>query len=77
MGGLAAQTSFLAVAEALYNRANLEHAAASPANLAQGPLLVTLLAIPLMAFAGPGIIFWGMHPATSLLLIAYLTTAPA
>ena len=72
VGGIAAQTFFLAVADAFYTRANLEHAAASPANLAQGALLITLLAIPLMAFAGPEITFWGVHPATPLLLIAYL-----
>ncbi len=72
VGGIAAQTLFLAVADAFYTRANLEHAAASPANLAQGALLITLLAIPLMAFAGPGGTFWGVHPATPLLLAAYL-----
>ncbi|HZY65275.1 MAG TPA: hypothetical protein VFE21_05290 [Rubrobacteraceae bacterium] len=53
MGGIAAQTVFLSVADAVYRQANLEHAAASPANLSQGTLLVALLAIPLMAFAGP------------------------
>lgn len=72
VGGIAAQTFFLAVADAFYPRANLEHAAASPTNLAQGALLITLLAIPLMAFAGPEISFWGVHPATPLLLGAYL-----
>jgi cation:H+ antiporter len=72
VGGIAAQTFVLAVADAFYTRANLEHAAASPTNLAQGALLITLLAIPLMAFAGPEISFWGVHPATPLLLGAYL-----
>ncbi len=72
VGGIAAQTLFLAVADAFYPRANLEHAAASPANLAQGALLIVLLAIPLMAFAGPETTFWGVHPATLLLLAAYL-----
>jgi len=47
VGGNAAQTVFPAVADAAYRRANLDHAAASPANLAQGALLVTLLAVPL------------------------------
>ncbi|MDP8939104.1 MAG: sodium:calcium antiporter, partial [Actinomycetota bacterium] len=53
VGGIAAQTVFLSVADAVYRQANLEHAVASPANLSQGTLLVALLAIPLMAFAGP------------------------
>ena len=71
-GGIAAQTVFLAVADAFYRRANLEHAAASTANLAQGTLLVALLAIPLMAFAGPEVTLWGIHPATPLLLAGYI-----
>lgn len=41
VGGIAAQTVFLSVADVFYRRANLEHAAASAANLAQGTLLVT------------------------------------
>ena len=71
-GGIAAQTVFLAVADAVYRRANLEHAAASTANLAQGTLLISLLAIPLMAFAGPQVTVLGVHPATPLMLAAYL-----
>ena len=71
VGGIAAQTVFLAVADAVYQRANLEHAAASTANLAQGTLLVGLLGIPLMAFGGPDVTVWGVHPATVLMLAGY------
>ncbi len=60
------------MADAVYRRANLEHAAASTANLAQGTLLISLLAIPLMAFAGPQVTVLGVHPATPLMLAAYL-----
>ncbi|MGF1471810.1 MAG: sodium:calcium antiporter [Rubrobacteraceae bacterium] len=72
VGGIAAQTMFLAVADAVYRRANLEHAAASPANLAQGTLLVTLLAIPLMAYSGPQISLWSIHLATPVMIAAYI-----
>ena len=72
VGGIAAQTVFLAVADAVYRRANLEHAAASTANLAQGTLLVGLLGIPLMAFGGPDVTVWGVHPSTILILAGYL-----
>lgn len=48
LGGLTAQTAFIAVADLFYRRANLEHAAASAAGLAQGVLLMALLAMPLM-----------------------------
>ena len=44
VGGIAAQTAFLAVADMFYRKANLEHAAASIANLIQGTLLMSLLA---------------------------------
>ena len=72
VGGIAVQTFFLAVADLVYRRANLEHAAASPANLAQGALLVTLLALPLLALSGPEVTLLGVHPATPLLLAGYL-----
>lgn len=72
VGGIAVQTFFLAVADLAYRRANLEHAAASPANLAQGALLVTLLALPLLALSGPEVAVLGVHPATPLLLAGYL-----
>lgn len=71
VGGIAAQTVFLAVADAFYRQANLEHAAASPANLAQGTLLVTLLAIPLLAFSSPEVTILGVHPATPVLIAGY------
>ena len=72
LGGVAAQTAFLAVADMSYRNINLEHAAASVANLMQGTLLVTLLAVPLMALASPDINFFGVHPASIVLIAAYL-----
>lgn len=71
VGGIAAQTVFLAVADLFYKKSNLEHAAASIANLVQGTLLLSLLSIPILAFSGPPISFWGIHPATWVLIAAY------
>ena len=71
IGGIAVQTTFLAVADMAYKQANLEHAAASVENLVQGALLATLLAIPLFAMSGPDFTWIGIHPASPLLLIAY------
>jgi cation:H+ antiporter len=71
IGGLTAQTMFLAIADMVYRRANIEHAAASVTGLAQGVLLVTLLAIPLLASSGPEFTIWGVHPATIILLVSY------
>ncbi len=71
IGGIAAQTTFLAIADIAYRRANLEHAAASQANLMQGSLLNVLLAIPLVAMFGPPVSVLGVHPASLALLGAY------
>ena len=49
VGGIAAQTVFLVVADLFYRKANLEHAAAAEVNLTQGTVLILLLAIALLA----------------------------
>ncbi|MFD0860311.1 sodium:calcium antiporter [Roseovarius aquimarinus] len=72
VGGIAAQTLFLALADLLHKRANLEHAAAEPANLFQAVMLVILLSIPFAAMAGPDMAYFGVHPASILLFLAYL-----
>lgn len=73
IGGMAAQTAFLAIADLFYRRANLEHAAASVANLIQGTLLITLLSLPLLAIATPEMSLLGwIHPVSGLLVIGYI-----
>ncbi len=72
LGGIAVQTAFLAVADLFYRRANLEHAAASAANLMQGALLVTLMAVILVGAFSPPVTVFGIHPATPLLFGAYI-----
>jgi cation:H+ antiporter len=72
IGGIAAQTVFLVVADIAHRDVNLEHAAASVENLVQAALLMTLLAIPLLAMSGPDYTVWQVHPASALLLSAYL-----
>ncbi len=71
VGGIAAQTAFLGVADICYRRGNLEHAAASLANLMQAGLLITLLAIPLVAMSLPPVAIFSIHPASIVLLGAY------
>lgn len=71
IGGIAAQTFFIGLADFAYRKANLEHAAASVTNLINGTLLVSLLSIPLLAFTTPEIAFYGVHPATPALLLFY------
>lgn len=69
LGGIAAQTAFLSVADIVYRKANLEHAAASPANLTQGTLLLTLLTISLLAMAGPQVSVCAIYPASAVILV--------
>lgn len=72
LGGIAVQTFFLAVADMLYRRANLEHAAASVPNMMQNGLLILLLALILMAPLLPATTFWGVHPMTPVMLTVYV-----
>jgi cation:H+ antiporter len=72
VGGIAVQTTFLALADILYRKANLEHAAAAEANLVQGAVLVVLLAIALLAGFTPEALLLGVHPVSILLIGVYL-----
>ncbi len=74
IGGIAAQTLFLAVADLLYRRGNLEHAAAEPANLFQCVVLIGLLSLPLVAMTTPEITFIGLHPVSVVLFLVYATS---
>ena len=72
IGGIAAQTTFLVIADMLHRRANLEHAAASEANLMQGALLIVLLAIPLIAIGMPSLTLFGVDLVSVVLVVAYV-----
>lgn len=72
IGGIAAQTLFLALADIFYRRANLEHAAASLPNLLQTMVLIALLALVMLATFSPAFTVFAIHPITPLLLVFYL-----
>lgn len=72
VGGIAAQTVFLAIADRVYRKANLEHAAASDENMLQGALLISLLALCLLAVFAPVYSVGGVHPVSILVLVAYV-----
>ncbi|QQA44286.1 sodium:calcium antiporter [Pelagovum pacificum] len=71
VGGIAAQTAFLAIADMTHRRANLEHTAAEITNLFQAALLMVLLAIPMLAWSAPEFTVFAIHPASVLLIIVY------
>jgi len=80
VGGIAAQTMFIAVADLFHRKVNLEHAAASVVNLMQSTLLVFILALVLVVMltpeeAGPSwvpIRVGHLHVATPVILLVYL-----
>jgi cation:H+ antiporter len=77
IGGIVAQTAFLAVADLVYRRANLEHASAELANVLQAALLCLLLSLPLAAATGPEIAVFGVHPVSLALPVIWLLGARA
>jgi cation:H+ antiporter len=72
IGGIAAQTLFLSIADISYKKTNLEHAAASFANLMQGILLIGLLAFVLIGMSGPDITLFHIHPFSFLMILLYI-----
>ena len=74
LGGIAAQTLFLVIGDMLYRKYNLEFAAASVENMMMSVQLMILLCILLIAFSIPDVSVFGVHPASILLVLAYLFT---
>ena len=75
IGGIAAQTLFLSIADITYKKTNLEHAAASFTNLMQGILLIGLLAFVLIGMSGPNITLLNVHPFSFLMIIVYIAAS--
>ncbi|MEQ8388896.1 MAG: sodium:calcium antiporter [Alphaproteobacteria bacterium] len=72
IGGIAAQTAFLAIADLTYRKANLEHAAAELANIFQALVLIGLLTLPLAALALPEFTILAIHPVSFLIPMIYV-----
>jgi cation:H+ antiporter len=72
VGGIAAQTTAVAVADMFYRSVNLEHAAASPSNLLFGCLLIALLALTLLGTFTPDVTVGGVHPVSIVIVACYL-----
>ena len=72
MGSMAVNLTFLGVADIVYRKANLEHAAASSVNMMLAGLLIVLLTLPLLAIFTPAATQLNMHPITPVIVAAYL-----
>ncbi|MDX1431114.1 MAG: sodium:calcium antiporter [Gammaproteobacteria bacterium] len=70
IGGIAFQTTVLALADISYREANLEHAAASLENMMQTIMLILLLTLVLTGFTTPDVTVAHVHPMTIVLLLA-------
>lgn len=71
IGGIAAQTAFLAIADITYRRANLEHAAVSVPNMLQAALLIVILSLVMIAIVSPNVSLYAIHPVTPLMFGVY------
>ncbi len=72
IGGIAAQTVFLSIADISYFKINLEHASASLANIMQGVLLIGLLTLVFLGIASPNITLLNIHPVSYIIILVYL-----
>lgn len=72
IGGIAAQTAFLAIADLVYRKANLEHAAADMGNVFQAVVLMVLLTLPLLAATLTEITVFAVHPVSLAIPILYV-----
>ncbi|SDY92842.1 sodium:calcium antiporter [Citreimonas salinaria] len=71
VGGIAAQTLFLAIADMFYRKINLEHAAADLGNVFQGIVLMVLLTLPFLAMSSPEFTIWAVHPISFVIPLVY------
>lgn len=72
VGGVAVQSVWLAIADLIYRRANLEHAAASLENVLQALILIGLLSLPVIAYATPELAIGWVHPVTIMIPVLYV-----
>ncbi|HKK82554.1 MAG TPA: hypothetical protein VJ909_09910 [Prolixibacteraceae bacterium] len=75
IGGIAAQTVFLSIADISYFKTNLEHASASLANIMQGILLIGLLTLVVLGTVSPDITLLNIHPISFIIILIYLVAS--
>lgn len=71
VGSIAVQTAFLVVADLVYRRANLEHAAASVPNLIQSAMVVVLLGLVVVTVLAPAWAVAGVNPMSLVIVATY------
>lgn len=71
IGSISVQTAFLVVADLVYRRANLEHAAASVPNLIQSAMVVVLLGLVVVATLAPDWTVAAVNPLSLVIVATY------
>ncbi|WP_300396746.1 sodium:calcium antiporter [Henriciella sp.] len=77
VGGITAQTAFLVVADMIYRKVNLEHAAADANNMLMAAMMVLMVSLPMGAAYAPEYALFAIHPVSILLFVVYLFGAKA
>jgi len=72
IGGIAVQTSFLALADLAYRRATLAHAAASTQNILGAGILILMLSLAVLTAYTPPVAVLGVHPGSIVLAAVYV-----
>jgi cation:H+ antiporter len=72
VGGIAAQTVALVVADMFHKGVNLEHAAASLENMIFAVLLCILLLLATSFSFAPNVTLLGVHPGSAVLVVVYV-----
>lgn len=74
LGGIAAQTLFVAFADVALRDDTIEHENALAASLLQSTVLISLLAVALLAMIRPDVVVYGsVHPASPVIVVGILT----
>lgn len=72
LGGVAAQTMFIAIADVVYRRRPLSSAVPTRDVAFQCALLVALLALVIIGVESPGLSLWRIHPVTIVIVAVYV-----
>lgn len=69
VGGIAAQTLFIALADVAYRESELEYKNTLAASLMQSAVLISLLVLALLAMIAPEVSYWGIHPISPIIAV--------
>lgn len=69
LGGIAAQTMFIALADVALRKSTLQHEDTLAVSLMQSAVVISLLTLVLLAMIAPAFSVWNVHPASSVIAV--------